>query len=405
MKDIATRWSSRLPWSLLTGIVVATAVADSLRAVHEAQSPSPAFNAWLEATVTSLTFGTVGALVARHRPHNAVGWLFLGIGTASAIQLLTGEYAMYAHHVRGDRWVGASVSAWVSTMAVATLLTALPLVLLLFPDGRVLSARWQRILQLDLAVGVLLVVSLGFAPGPLGNTEGIANPFGILSTSAERSLAATAGPALLACVVFAMSSMAVRFRRSGPDARQQLKWVAFAGLLGPSSILILTPLLPHQVSGRFGNVLWAAGIGVIPVAAGVSILRYRLYDIDRLISRTVSYAVVTAVLLGVYLVLVTTATKFLPDGSSLAVAASTLAAAALFQPLRRRVQSAVDQRFNRARYDADRTVETFSRRLREQVDLEAVRTDLLTVVHDTLQPATAALWVREKGSGTREGAG
>jgi hypothetical protein len=179
--------------------------------------------------------------------------------------------------------------------------------------------------------------------------------------------------------------------------RQQLRWVAFGGccvLLGP--ITALTPGVPDWIGNVGGNI----GILAVPVCVAVAVLRYRLYDLGRVVSRTVSYAVITALLLGVYLLLVTTSTRLLTDGSSLAVAASTLAAAALFQPLRRRVQAIVDRRFNRARYDADRTVEAFTRSLRADVALDAVRSDLLGAVHETLQPTDAQLWLREPSGGS-----
>ena len=395
MSDVEMRWSSRLPWILLAFIVVATATGDGLLMLHVMQSPAaPAYDTWLEATVNALSFGAVGAVVARHRPRNAVGWLILGIGCASATQVLTGEYAMYGHHVLNDRLVGVSAVAWLSAVCVLTALAALPAMILLFPDGRLVSPRWRPVLLLTIAAGALFVFVLGVEGGTLGNTEGIENPFGFLPAASGQVLEIAPAVGLLVCLLAALASLAVRWRRSGPDGRQQLKWVVFAGVGGPASILVLTLLFPHIVSGGFGNLLWAIGVGAIPVAAGVSILRYRLYDIDRLISRTFSYSLLTGLLIGVYVLLVAGVTRLLPVSSSQAVAVATLAVAALFQPLRRRLQAAVDRRFNRARYDADRTVAAFTARLRDEVDLDAVRHDLIAVVHDTLQPASAGLWLR-----------
>jgi len=358
------------------------------------RSGTPAFNAWLEASINALGFGAVGALVARHHPRNVVGWLILGIGCAAAAQLVTGEYAMYGHYVLHDRLFGASAAAWLSAVAVVALLSGLPATVLLFPDGHSVSPRWRPFVWLTVAAGALLMCGLGFARGTLGNTEGIDNPVEFLPTRPAQVFEIVAAVGLLGSLFAAMASLAVRWARSDPDGRQQLKWVVFAGIAGPSAILLGTLLLPGLMSGRVGNVLWAIGVGVIPVAAGISILRYRLYDIDSLISRTVSYAVLTGLLIGVYIGLVTVATRLVPSSDSLVVAASTLAVAALFQPLRRRVQGAVDRRFNRSRYDAERTVEEFSRRLRGEVDLAAVRADLLAVVDETLQPTRTGLWLR-----------
>lgn len=397
MSTPAGRRSSSLPWVLLALVIVAVAAGDGLRLAHAQQSAAPAFDAWLETTVNALSFATVGALVARHRPGNGVGWLFLGIGGAAAAQLLTGEYAMYGVYVREGELPGVPAAAWLSTVTVTALLVALPVTMLLFPDGQLVSRRWRPVLWLNIVSGALLLTGLGFARGVLDNTAGIDNPFGALPSGPAQQVANAAGLGLLCSVIAAMASLAVRWHRCGPDGRQQLKWVVFAAVGGPSSILLFTALLARFETGWLGSFLWAVGIGVIPAAAGVSILRYRLYDIDRLISRTVSYAILTGLLVGLYVALVTLATRLAPTGDTLTVAGSTLAVAAVFQPLRRSLQSGVDRRFNRSRYDADRTVDVFTRRLRQEVDLDQVRSDLLHVVQDTMQPATAGLWLRDAG--------
>jgi hypothetical protein len=191
-----------------------------------------------------------------------------------------------------------------------------------------------------------------------------------------------------------MLAVVLRFRGSSGVERQQILWVAAGGLCGLVGILFGGSSQDPGLRGMIAGIVAGLGVGAVPVCLGVAVLRYRLYDLGRVVSRTVSYAVITALLLGVYLVLVTASSRLLPGGSSLAVAASTLAAAALFQPLRRRVQQVVDRRFNRARYDADRTVDAFTRSLREDVALDAVRSDLVAAVHDTLQPASLGLWLR-----------
>jgi hypothetical protein len=216
-------------------------------------------------------------------------------------------------------------------------------------------------------------------------------------------------PLLPLCMLACALSLVMRFRRSRGIERQQVKWLA-SGAAITASIYLLMMLLSWGYNladapsppwlETLGNVSVLAFIA-IPVAICIAVLRYGLYGIDRLISRTLSYALITGTLLGVYLLLVTTVSRIAPSSNSMAVAASTLTVAALFQPLRRRVQTVVDRRFNRARYDADRTADAFSRTLREEVDLDAVSTDLIEAVYDTLQPATVGLWLREPRQSTR----
>jgi len=209
------------------------------------------------------------------------------------------------------------------------------------------------------------------------------------------ALTAVGTAALAATLVVSLVSLVVRARHASPVERAQLRWLTLAGAVliaagVPSLVLRVTPMIGG--SWIFQAVASLAAFG-IPVAITVAVLRYRLYDIDRLISRTLSYAILTGVLVGTYVVVVTVVTRLLPGSSSLAVAASTLAVAALFQPLRHRVQASVDRRFNRARYDAGRTVERFSHRLRGEVDLAAVTADLVRTVHETFEPAQVSLWL------------
>jgi len=223
----------------------------------------------------------------------------------------------------------------------------------------------------------------------------LTNPLGIKALGAAPLIVGLTGAVLISLVLVAGAvSVVLRYRRSRGVERQQLRWVAFGGCCAVlSQNVLLIPGVPDNVSTPASTLMFA-----VPVCIAVAVLRYRLYDLGRLVSRTVSYAVLTALLLGLYLALVSLATRLAPSGSSLAVAASTLAAAALFQPLRQRVQTVVDKRFNRARYDADRTLEEFTRKLRDEVDLEAVRVDLLRVVHDTVQPRAVGLWLKDGSS-------
>ncbi len=347
-------------------------------------------------------FGAVGWLLARRRPNNPIGWCFELGGLVWAAGALSGAWVELA--VRGyvDVTVFVRILAtqnvfgWILSMPLSVQLP-----LLLLPNGRLLSRRWRWAVWV--VVSGVIVGTLGFStiPGVIEGTDPalqLVNPMGLAALEPlPQAMALTGAGMLLLGMAAGIVAIVLRFRRSTGIERQQLRWVAFGGccvLLGP--ITALTVGVPGWVGNVGGNI----GILAVPVCVAVAVLRYRLYDLGRLVSRTVSYVVITALLLGVYLLLVTALAQLLPDGSSLAVAASTLAAAALFQPLRRRVQGVVDRRFNRARYDADRTVEEFTRTLRNEVDLDAVRSNLVEAVHDTLQPSMARLWLREPSRGT-----
>lgn len=345
-----------------------------------------------------LGFGGVGWVLARRLPHNAIGWCFLLGGLVWAALAADDAYVDLAltGHVALGPFARAnatfSVFGWILSMPLSVQLP-----LLLLPDGRLLSHRWRPALWL--VVGGVLIGSLGFAtiPGVIEGTDParhLVNPMGVRAFGPLPKILALSGAAMLLIGMAAgTAALVIRFRRSNGVQRQQLRWVALGGgcvLLGPATGLL--PGIPVGVGGALGTV----GILGVPLCVGVAVLRYRLYDLGRVVSRTVAYAVVTALLLGVYLALVSVLVRLLPGGSSLAVAASTLAAAALFQPLLKRVQVVVDHRFNRARYDADGAVATFTKQLRDEVDLDAVRSDLLRTVQDTLQPASVGLWLRDR---------
>jgi hypothetical protein len=238
---------------------------------------------------------------------------------------------------------------------------------------------------------------------PLDPSVHLPNPWAVAGLAGVAGFVSDAGVvALLLTMLMAVVGVALRFRSDSAVERQQLRWVRAGAALAVGGMLVIYIGqglfgLPERVAGNLGTI----GIACLPVSFTVAILRYRLYDLDRVVSRTVSYAAVTGLLVVTYVVAVTAASRLTRGGSSLAVAASTLAVAALFQPVRRRMQNLVDRRFNRARYDAARTVEGFRTRLRSQVDIDAVSSDLLRVANDTMQPASAALWLRRPDGATR----
>jgi uncharacterized membrane protein YhaH (DUF805 family) len=347
-------------------------------------------------SLPSLAFVTVGAVVISRRPGNVIGWLCYAIGLA---QILAGFGGPSAHSVLADDpdlgpgWVvlyELGELCWELSWALLAML------LLLFPTGRLPSRRWRPAAWAAGAVLVLAALSGPFLPGPPG--PGLPpNPIAIPPLAGLLKLAYDAAiPVLFGVVLAALVSLVVRFRRATGTERQQLKWFAYG-----TALLLLLPLagfVGAELAGRpAGDLISAAIVSALPVAIGIAVLRYRLYDIDRLVNRTVVYGSLTVLLAGVYAGLVFALSQLLNPAdkqSALAVAASTLVVAALFQPARRRIQGLVDRRFNRRRYDAARTVAAFSARLRDQIELDTLSTELLAVVDETVQPVQVSLWLR-----------
>jgi hypothetical protein len=346
-------------------------------------------------------FMVVGALIVAHRPGNAIGWLF----TASALLAVTGalavEYAVYAFLTRPGWLPGAIVAAWYASWTwFLTVFLAFVFTMLLFPTGRLLSPRWRPAAWLAVAVAAAFTVLAALQPSLDVDGQVVANPIGVagLEDPEESALGTALLDLLLLLAVAAFVSLVMRFRRSRGEERQQLKWFTYAGALVP--LVALGDVLPVALS----NLVFAAVIAFLPVAAGIAILRYRLYEIDRLINRTMVYGLLTALLAGVYAGMVLVLGQLFggvgDEPPSWAVAGATLAVAALFQPARHRIQQTVDRRFNRRRYNAAKTIEVFSSRLRDELDLDTLSAELLAVVDQTMQPTTASLWLRPSPQGS-----
>jgi hypothetical protein len=352
-------------------------------------------------TIWGLAYGSVGGLVAVRRPANIVGWLLLAGGLTFAGTSLAFEYANYA--LAGRRGSGGSFALWIADVPSVLALVMIPLALLLFPDGRLPDRRWRPVAWLTVAAGACLFVGVGVAPGRLDSSVGVDNPFGVAGAGAA-TLALQIGGWALTIVGFAAAGRAtvVRLRGSEAALRQQMKWVAYsAALLGVVwmqwTAMYLGPMNDRVVAGIEVVVLTAALAGV-PVAMGIAILRRGLFDIDLIIRRTLVYALLVAAMTCVYLtgvVGLSAALRAIAGGTgALTVTLSTLAVASTFQPLRTRIQRAVDHRFYRAKYDATATIDRFGDRLRDQVDLGALNAELLAVVQTTVHPAHASVWIR-----------
>lgn len=350
--------------------------------------------------IVALPITALGILITRRARGNPIGWLLLGFAAWFAVYFDVGQYAVLAvrvHHGHlplGRAAVDVSSELWTLDFLI------LPVVILLFPDGR-LSPRWRRVLYayagvVFVAVAVLLAagaeqVSVAHlqitGQGQLADNPGATGDFAV-----PFLLCLVAIPVLWVSFVW---RQVLSWRRAGAERREQLKWLmtgAVLSLVGLTATVVLA-----QFSGSFVHaalvVTLVFGLFSLPLALTVGILRYHLYDIDRVISRTVSYAILTGTVLALYAAVITLTTRAFGFSSSVAVAASTLGAAAIFNPLRRRLQRAVDRRFNRTRYDAQSTVAAFADRLRAEVDLETVSHDLLVAIHATLEPSLASVWL------------
>jgi len=333
--------------------------------------------------VVNMAVPVTGFVLASRRPENRIGWLFLVAGAALGLSGFSFPYALHALVADRGSWPVGQVFAWLSNWIWVIAVAALAFLFLLFPTGQLRSQRWRPAAWF--AGGASALATVGaliyatrlwahpFAPSTLGGLDGL--------------IAVLISAALLVSVV----AVVVRFAKSSGEERLQLKWCAAAAL-----VLAVVFVASIWVNSAVVNVLQSLAFVGLWTAIATAVLKYRLYDIDRIISRTLAYAIVTGLLVGLYAVLVLLATHVLSVHSTVAVAAATLAAAALFSPVRRRVQQVVDRRFNRARYDADMTVALFAAHLKDAVDLDSIRDDLASVVQRALEPAHVSVWINQR---------
>jgi len=346
--------------------------------------------------VIVLTFAGVGLVIARRQPGNPIGWIMVAFTLVYILGAVASDYAVLYYRL-GHRGLPLAPLALLLSAVQAPSFAMFPVVILLFPDGRVSGRRWRWAVRAYAGlVAFVLAVILAAAVAALAGHDVRLDSRGNLTSSGHLAgwLANPPGwliaPVIAAIVIIGLSFVGYQvlsWRAAEGDRRQQLKWLACGGAVAAASLILAAVL------GLAGLL---AGLAALPVSIGVGILRYRLYDIDRIISRTLAYTLVTGVLAGVYAGLVLLATRVLSLHTPVAVAAATLAAAALFNPLRVRVQRVVDRRFNRARYDADQTVAAFAARLKDAVDLDSIQDDLAGVIHQALEPAHMSVWVSHR---------
>jgi hypothetical protein len=335
-----------------------------------------------------LAFSTVGALVASKRPGNPIGWLLLG------------SVLCYAVGGVGVTVAGPALIAWAGAWAWGVGVGLAVVTLLLFPDGHLPSRRWRPALWLAVVGIIGFVVGAGFGAPTIGDSS-VPNPFAVQGSLGEAlgALQETF-PLVIVAALLALVSVVARFRRSRGIEREQIKWVLYAAALVGVGLVAQLPIfmiMPPDAAANASNAVATTAFACVPVAIGIAVLRYRLYDIDVLIRRTLVYGATTgAIALAFFggIVVLQAVLRPVTSGSEVAVAISTLVSFALFQPLRGRVQRGVDRRFYRAKYDAEHTVDVFAARLRDDVDLDSLRAELLDAVTDTLQPAHASVWIR-----------
>jgi hypothetical protein len=352
--------------------------------------------------LSALSAATAGAVLASRRPRHLVGWLLLAFGLVP--QALSGAAEGYARYGFLARPGTLPWAEQLATLASATFVPGLSLIafiLLLTPTGSLPSARWRWFARVAAALPVAFLAAWLLAvpqPDPESPLASVRNPFAIPGLAgAGMIVAGVASPAIALTMAVAAASLWQRFRRSRGSERQQLRWLALAAALAPPVVLATAAAI---VTDNLILAGWTIGLylALLPLAIAAAIARYRLYDLDRIVSRTLAYGLLTLLLGAGYAGVVLGLGRLLPGSSSLAVAAATLAMAAVFQPARRRIQRAVDRRFNRRRYDAARTIEAFSARLRDEVDLDTLTVELLAVVDHTMQPTQTSLWLRPQRS-------
>jgi hypothetical protein len=403
---MSSRAASWLAWSLWAiSITLATAAA-----VLGLSGTATDLIIVLSVAVLGLVFGATGAIVASRLPRNPIGWIFCVLALLFEFSVCSEAYVAYGSQaggfLPGRAWVG-----WTSQWSTNALPPALIILcFLLFPTGSLPSARWRALVWVVVGVAAVHAASVALAPGTLVDFP-IENPIGIESAGVLRALA---DPSILVLeiplMLLSVVSLFVRLRRSSGAERQQLKWFAYAGALLASGLVVSSVLaaIESGVSELVFFVIFIATLMGIPVAMGVAILKYRLYDIDLIINRTLVYGSLTALLVLVYFGGVTATQAIFraltsqEQQSQLAIVASTLLIAALFNPLRRRIQSFIDRRFYRRKYDAKKTLEAFSTTLRDETDLDALSGTLVGVVKETMQPAHTSLWLRPETSAKGE---
>jgi hypothetical protein len=410
--------AARLAWSVCALSLALTALSFLLIALMLSLN-APIYFYWLEPATIAVGYSVIGAIIASRLPNHPIGWICCAIGVMAALTSFCGEYAAYALLAHPEPLPGGRVMLWLGLWAWILFFGLIELLLFLFPNGRLPSKRWRPLAWLSAALTLMAAVLMAISPDAVLDTLGpsgkgrvsFLNPFGVEGLP---NLYLPVQTLVLLLGGVAAASVVVGRRKARGVERQQIKWLLYAG-----AIFFLGNVLKNTVFSPLGEVSWGLWVGYLlvgigglggPIAIGIAILRYRLYEIDTLINRTLVYGALSASLIVVYFggVAATGAIFRALTGQErqpqLAVVFSTLVIAALFNPLRRRIQAFIDRRFYRRKYDAAKTLEAFSAKLRDETDLDALSDDLVGVVRETMQPAHASLWLRpERASEVERG--
>jgi hypothetical protein len=400
----ARRWPAALAWALagltVLALIVGFWLAELLWSTGWEPRPSNAIAVVGAIILVTVSAAAVGAVLASRRPRHPVGWLLLGVGLALNVSLLAQSYVKYGLLARPGSLPGARYLAGFTDSTSVIWLSCAGFVLLLTPTGKLPSPRWRWWARLAAAAPVVVVLGSVVQPDPLApDYDG--NPLAIPALARVLGVPAVAGVIIvMVSLLVGAGSLVVRSRRARGTERQQLRWLAYAAALAAGLLLVALVAAFVLAKDEVVTASLALGVALLPLATGAAILRYRLYDLDRIISRTLAYGLLTVLLGGGYALVVLGLGQLLGRDSSLVVAGATLAVAALFQPARRRIQQPVDRRFNRRRNDVARTIEEFSTRLHDQIDLDTLSTEVLAVVDQTMEPTRVSLWLRPSPHGS-----
>jgi cytochrome b subunit of formate dehydrogenase len=390
------RSASWLAWSACAFSLALTALS-VLLIVLLLRSDTTIYYYWLETSMVAVGYSTVGAIVASRLPESPIGWLFCAIGLSFGVSHFSAEYAAYALLAPSGSLPGGQAFAWLTSWVWVGGLGLIVFLDLLFPNGMLPSTRWRWFARFTAVVLLPAAILAALSPGLILSST-LINPLGIEGLpNVSKAIEAF----MYALVVVGASSMLARLRHAGRIERQQIKWFAYATAVAISGVILKNTVYPPVgVTWVWwvGLILTAVGVVSSPVAMGIAIFRYRLYQIDSLINRTLVYGSLTATLVALYFVVIVVLQRLFVvltgEKSTLAVVASTLVIAALFNPFRRRIQAVVDRSFYRRKYDTRKTLEAFSMKLRDETDLNALSDDLVRVVRETMQPAHISLWLR-----------
>jgi hypothetical protein len=405
-----SRIATRLAWSLCALSLVLTVLSVLLLVLNFSHTRTHVYGFWAENTVLPLSFSIIGAIIASRLPANPQGWLFCAAACVSAVAHFSGEYAIYALLAQPETLPAGEAMAWLTSWVWILFIGCIALSLLLFPDGQLPGSRWKWLAWLTVLLTSAGAVWQAFSPGVIDSLGTIRNPLGYEGLPIANEPVQIIMFALLFVVV--ASSLSVRLRRATGIERQQIMWPAYTAVMAATGSVLTYSIAEPMGASWLEWILFAtvmAALVCFPISVGIAIVRYRLYEIELIINRTLVYGSLTATLVALYFVVIVVLQGIFVlltgQQSTLAVVASTLLISALFTPLRRRIQGFIDRSFYRRKYDAAKTLEAFSAQLRNETDLDALSDDLVGVVRETIQPAHVSLWLHpdEPRNGERPG--